>query len=200
MHHIQYYNLWGGEAPNEIYAPQELFLKIKPMDVQTFNSEEMQNIIVVLGSSNSDSGELSETAVNRLGKAVEFYNKNKDYGIICTGGFGEHFNTTSFPHAKYAADYLIKNGVPPDNILEYVISSNTIEDALKTKSLIENLQVKNLVIITSDFHMKRAKLLFKKYLNDQNLTFIEARSTLDKDVLEKLKEHEQKAILKLGGG
>lgn len=170
------------------------------MDGQTSNSEEMQNAIVVLGAPNSDKGELSEMAVNRLDKAIEFYNRNKDYKIICTGGFGEHFNTTSFPHAKYAADYLIKYGVHPDNILEYVISSNTIEDVLKTKSAVENLQVKNLVIITSDFHMQRAKLLFEKHLNDQNLTFIEARSTLDEDVLEKLKEHEKKAILRLIGG
>ena len=157
----------------------------------------MKGIIVVLGSPNSDSGELSEIAINRLDRAVNFFMINKNYKILCTGGFGQHFNTTSLPHAKYAADYLQRKGVPEDDILEYIISSNTFEDVLKAKPVVERIDPQNLVIITSDFHMERASILFNKHLQGQNLIFIEVISTLKEECLQKLQEHERSAIKKL---
>lgn len=167
------------------------------MDSQAVASIKMKGIIVVLGSPNSDKGELSEIALNRLKRALSFYKTNKEYKILCTGGFGQHFNTTSLPHAKYAADYLKKSGVPPEDILEYVMSSNTVEDALQAKPVVERFQPQNLVIITSDFHIERASILFNRHLPDQNLLFVEAPSTLDENTLQKLKEHERNAIKKL---
>jgi uncharacterized SAM-binding protein YcdF (DUF218 family) len=168
------------------------------MDTQVFNTK-MKGIIVVLGSPNSDKGELSEIAINRLDRAVDFFKINNNYKILCTGGFGKHFNTTSLPHAKYAADYLKQRGVPAEDILEYVISSNTIEDALKTKHIIQNYNFKNLVVITSDFHIERARILFNRYLQDENLIFIEAISTLDERSLKKLIQHEASALKKFTG-
>lgn len=169
------------------------------MDTQASASIKMKGIIVVLGSPNSESGELSEIALNRLNRTLSFYKINKSYKILCTGGFGQHFNTTSLPHAQYAADYLKRRGVPADDILEYVISSNTVEDALKAKPVVQHYQPQNLVIITSDFHIERASILFSRHLPDHNLIFVEAPSTLDENTLQKLREHEQNAIKKLFG-
>jgi uncharacterized SAM-binding protein YcdF (DUF218 family) len=157
----------------------------------------MKGIIVVLGSPNSVSGELSEIAINRLSKVMDFYLKNSGFKIICTGGFGPHFNMTKLPHARYAADYLKKKGVPDEDILEYILSSNTIEDVKKVKPVIEVYQPEKLVVITSDFHMKRAAILFEEYIKGKHLIFEEAPSTLDAAALRKLNEHEVKAIKRL---
>lgn len=157
----------------------------------------MKGIIVVLGAPNSDKGELSEIATNRLDKVLCFLKMNTGYKILCTGGFGPHFNTTDQPHAKYAADYLKEKGVPPDDILAYVLSNNTLDDVLKTKPLIQSYKPENLIIITSDFHMERASILFKRHLQDHNLIFIEATSTLDETRLSQLLAHERNALKKL---
>jgi uncharacterized SAM-binding protein YcdF (DUF218 family) len=158
----------------------------------------MKGIIVVLGSPNSDSGELGEIAINRLNKARGIYLKNPGFfKIICTGGFGPHFNTTPLPHAYYAAKYLRKKGVPDEDILEGIISRNTIEDAKKAKPVIEFYQPERLVLVTSDFHMQRAAILFEKYIKGRRLFFEAAPSTLSKESQQKLQEHEEKAIKKL---
>lgn len=167
------------------------------MDKQVSEATKTKGIIVVLGSPNSDKGELSEIAINRLDQVFAFYKINENYKILCTGGFGPHFNTTSLPHAKYAADYLMQRGVQADDILEFVISSNTIEDARKAQAVLQKYQAQNLVVITSDFHIERASIIFNSYLQDQNLIFVEATSTLDENRLEKLIKHERNAIKKL---
>lgn len=154
----------------------------------------MKGIILVLGAPNSDEGELSEIATNRLDAAIRFYANNPAFNIICTGGFGPHFNTTSTPHAEYAKKYLIKKDVPETAILEYLLSKNTVEDAMLAKPLVEKYNPRNIVVITSDFHMKRASLIFRHVFENYNLIFVEAASTLDIVTLEKLVVHELKAI------
>ena len=147
-----------------------------------------------MGAPNDAQGQLSQIALDRLQTAVRFYTHNKDYKILCTGGFGPHFNTTSQPHAYYAARYLIAQGIPATDILPYVLSQNTREDAVQAKPLIGQYMPQQLVVITSDFHMPRASLLFNLYFPDQNLLFVEAKSTLDAETLRKLQEHERQAI------
>ena len=154
----------------------------------------MKGIILVLGAPNSDEGILSDIARNRLDSAKKFYLNNPGFNILCTGGFGPHFNTTSTPHAAYAKKYLIENGIPDNSILEYVLSSNTIEDAILAKPLIDKYKPQHLIVITSDFHMRRAALIFTHELKHHNLIFVEAKSTMDPATLERLVAHEQKAI------
>jgi uncharacterized SAM-binding protein YcdF (DUF218 family) len=154
----------------------------------------MKGIILVLGAPNSDEGKLSEIAGNRLDATLRFYAHNPEFKIVCTGGSGPHFNNTQTPHAAYAREYLVGKGIPDTAILEYVLSKNTLEDALLAKPLVEKYGPRNIVIITSDFHMKRAGIIFRHVLDKQNLIFVEARSTLDLVSLEKLAAHELEAI------
>lgn len=152
------------------------------------------NIMIVLGAPNSDTGKLSEMATNRLDTARRFYMHNQDFYICCTGGFGPHFNKTATPHAQYAKQYLVDKGIPEERFLEYVLSSHTMEDALLAKPIIEKYTPGTIVVITSDFHMKRASLFFKHVFEHQNLIFVEAPSTLDMVTMEALMAHELQAI------
>lgn len=153
----------------------------------------MKNLILVLGAPNDSQGNLSNIALDRLNCAYDFYRFNDDVNIICTGGFGKGFNTTDKPHAYYAQSFLIDKGIPKSNLLEYVFSSNTVEDFRVSKELILTLNPHLLIIITSDFHMDRVKVLHRLILDYPNTLFISAKSSLPKNELELLKLHEEKA-------
>jgi uncharacterized SAM-binding protein YcdF (DUF218 family) len=151
----------------------------------------------VLGAPNSAQGQLSHMALDRLRTARQFYQNNPTFKFLCTGGFGPHFNTTNQPHAHYAAQYLMARGVPAANILDYVLSRNTVEDATLVKPMLAQYQPAQVVVVTSDFHMPRAKLLFQQHLPDQHILFVAAVSTLDAATLAALLAHERRALEQL---
>ncbi|SNS02108.1 ElyC/SanA/YdcF family protein [Flavobacterium sp. ov086] len=88
--------------------------------------------LVVLGSPNSEDGSLGYTALDRLDYCKAIFEPKNNY-IICTGGFGAHFNTTSKAHANYAMKYLMDKRVESQSFLEPALSGNTVEDAVMTK-------------------------------------------------------------------
>ena len=154
----------------------------------------MKGIIIELGAPNSDTGILSEIAVNRLDCAIRFYLDHNGYKILCTGGFGRHFNTTPTAHAVYAANYLMHHQIPAKDIIAFALSRYTEDDAIQAKPIVDKYRPHQVVVITSDFHMKRVKLIFSKHFAGYNLWFVEAQSTVDATVLAALKAHELEAI------
>ena len=71
--------------------------------------------------------------------------------FLCTGGYGQHFNTTNRPHAYYAKQALIKKGVREEDFLPFILSTNTYEDFKISKEIIEKELPDMLIVITSDF-------------------------------------------------
>ncbi|NLR67952.1 YdcF family protein [Chitinophaga varians] len=157
----------------------------------------MKKLLIVLGAPNGPLGELSQIAQDRLACALRFYNANSDCWIVCTGGFGQHFNTTDKPHFFYAVKYLTDNNVPASAFLECPPSSNTIEDFQMTRSLVWEEQPDVLVIITSDFHLARARALYTRIINYPKVIFVPASSSLPEAQLAPLVEHEARALKKL---
>lgn len=141
------------------------------------------NVLIVLGSPNSSTGVLSDISKSRLNFCLKHYSNNNK--IICTGGWGKHFNTTNKPHAYYAKTYLIKHGVSKHYFLDDALSSNTVDDAVKIKPIIEKLNINYLTIITSDYHLDRVKLIFNDILKPFKLKFIGVKSSLDKETFSK---------------
>ena len=114
--------------------------------------------------------------------------------ILCTGGFGRHFNTTISPHGKYAQDYLESSGVLAESFLEIALSSFTLEDATLSQPILEANSIKNVVLVTSDYHMKRAKLVFSHILPNIKIECSEAVTSASDDELKRLTRHESIAI------
>lgn len=151
-----------------------------------------ERILVVLGAPNSPDGQLSEIAKNRLELCFETFIENDL--ILCTGGWGEHFNTATRPHAHYAQEYLLKKGIPKSCFLEMALSSNTVDDAVKVKTIVSKHHHPQLMVITSDFHLERVQLIFKEILKENQLEFKGAKNSLSKSQLITTVEHEAKAI------
>lgn len=151
-----------------------------------------KKVLIVLGSPNSPSGVLSEISENRLNYCFQIFEKGNL--VLCTGGWGNHFNTSKKSHASYAKKYLIEKGLLDVCFLDLALSSNTVEDAVKIKPIISKLDNISLTIITSDYHLDRVKIIFKEILKDYNNSFIGVENNLNEEEESKLVLHERKAI------
>ncbi len=157
----------------------------------------MDGIIVILGSPNDDEGNLSDISLGRLREGIEQYKKHQGYKILCTGGFGEHFNRTKTPHAKYALNYLISQKIPETDLLEIALSYDTVDDAYKAKLIIEKNKVRKLVIVSSDFHMGRVRHIFERILEGYELKFEAANTCFPEGLKKELISHEEREMRKL---
>jgi uncharacterized SAM-binding protein YcdF (DUF218 family) len=157
----------------------------------------MNGIIVILGSPNDEQGNLSELAIGRLEQGLAEYRYRKGYKILCTGGFGEHFNTTDRPHAEYAIRYLLQQGIPEKDILDIAQSRNTVEDALLSKPIIAKSGVRSLIVVSSDFHMERVKYIFQRVFNRYRLTFSASKTSVSLEHYRALRGHERRELAKL---
>jgi len=157
----------------------------------------MNGIIVILGSPNDEQGNLSELAIGRLEQGLAEYRRRKEYKILCTGGFGEHFNTTDRPHAEYAIRYLLQKGIPEKDILDIAQSRNTVEDALLSKPIIAKSGVRSLIVVSSDFHMERVKYIFQRVFKRYRLTFSASKTSVSLEHHGALRDHEGREMAKL---
>lgn len=150
--------------------------------------------IVVLGSPNDAQGNLSLIALSRLGVAKELYQVERSF-VLCTGGFGPNFNTTKHPHALYAKNFLMANGIMPEDLLASVLSANTVEDAVLSLKQLNNLSIKDVVVVTSDYHLPRVKFIFNKLFEKYQVFYHPAESQyLDESARQKLTSHEMQAL------
>ena len=164
------------------------------------NQEEnphIPGIIVVLGSPNDEQGRLLSIALERCSQAVVEHRENPDYAILPTGGWGSHFNTTERPHAYYIKQALKAQGIPESAFLPGVQSSNTIEDAALARPVLEIFPEAELIVVTSDFHMARARYLFEREYPGRHIRMSASTTHLAPAELLKLKYHEQEAMKRL---
>ena len=115
--------------------------------------------VVVLGAQVHGS-EPSLTLKKRLDKALEFLQAHPDRTVIVSGGQGPDEAHTE---ASVMAQYLLAHGADASQILEEPQASNTRENLLFSAKLAEEagLDTSRVLIVTSDFHMCRAKYIAK---------------------------------------
>jgi len=159
-------------------------------------------MIVVLGSPNSGDGELTSVGKERCALALAEYARGPGWKLLLTGGYGAHFNTTDQPHAAYVKAYLVKRGVPNQAIVEFAKSANTLEDASLAKPIVLKYGAPEIVVVTSDYHLDRARIIFEKEFAGTGVRIQFLASQTDEEAypfdLEAQKKHEQEAVAKLG--
>jgi uncharacterized SAM-binding protein YcdF (DUF218 family) len=161
------------------------------------NMTENKLAIVILGSPNDEHGILSSIARERCEKAVQEYRKHPGAKIIPTGGWGAHFNTTDKPHGYYLREYLKAQGIPETDILECAESSSTIEDARLSRKIAERHWIRELLVVTSDFHAERARLIFEREFPEIPTSLSLSQTHLQEEDLLKLKAHEKNSLERL---
>lgn len=151
-----------------------------------------KEVLIVLGAPNSPTGKLSKISKSRLDCCANLFSPGKL--VLCTGGWGEHFNTSKQAHALYAKRYLLKKGISESSFLGNALSKNSVDDAVKIKPIISGLGNVHLTVITSDYHLDRVKLIFEEVLKGFEIDYIGAPNGLNDKDLKPLIDHEQKAI------
>lgn len=102
------------------------------------------------------------TLKERLDQGLIYLNKYPDVKVVVSGGKG--LNET-ISEAKAMSRYLIENGIDEKRIILEDKSTSTFENMLYTK---QELKLKtgkddlSIMVVTNDFHIKRAKLLAKR--------------------------------------
>ncbi|WP_286272964.1 YdcF family protein [Thalassotalea hakodatensis] len=150
----------------------------------------------MLGAPNDNTGKLSVIAKSRCDKVLDVFQQNMTCHILCTGGFGEHFNTTTKPHAHYCQQYLQSKGVARSVFYQPALSRYTLEDALLAKPILEQHKIDHIILVTSDFHLERALLVFSHVLPNRVLSYHAAKSPMSRNERDALVAHEKTAIIR----
>ena len=99
---------------------------------------------------------------DRLLQAVDLYEKGIIKKFVISGGTARLIRKTR-PEAIHLKDFLVSIGIPGDSVLIDSLSRNTYENAVNTMKLIkEHNWNRNIVLVTSGFHMRRAEGCFSK--------------------------------------
>lgn len=139
--------------------------KIKPIS----ELPEYETGIVLTGVTNLSKTVYDRTLFNkgadRATHAVQLYKLGKIKKILITGGQGLN-PTNPNTEAELLRDFMLIAGVDPSDILIEKEAKNTRQNALFTKKMLANLDAdwekQPYLLITSAFHMKRAKGCFDK--------------------------------------
>lgn len=143
---------------------------------------------IVLGA--KVNGEVPSLSLHyRMDAALDYANKYPHVKLVLSGGQGPDEMMTE---AEAMRRYLVKNGVDETRLILEEESTSTYENLMYSKKLMPD-SVKSVTIITSDYHLARAKLLAEK-IGFESTDGIAANTP--KVVQTKLKTRERLALLK----
>ena len=118
--------------------------------------------LIVLGFQLNPDGSMKEELIGRLKVALASADKYPNAFIVCTGG-GTAAENASATEAGKMAEWLIDNGVDPRRVIVEDRSLTTAQNAVFTYQILTEQypQVKQLAIVSSDYHIATGALLFE---------------------------------------
>ncbi|MCW7480176.1 YdcF family protein [Leptospira kanakyensis] len=116
------------------------------------------NTALVLGNKVELDGTPSNRLQARLDRAAILYKDGLIQKIIVSGGIGKE----GFDEAKVMKNYLIKQGINADQIIEDNIGYTTEKSANNLKDILESNTAEPILIISQYYHLPRSKYLVKK--------------------------------------
>jgi len=143
------------------------------------------DVLIVPGGGIDKYGRLKPTSLQRVDKAVELFKEGVTEYVIFSGAWS--FMYTYKPpvtEARAMQEYAITNGIPYDKILLDEESRDTIGNAYFPKvRIIKPRGWRNVMVVTSEFHLKRTQYVFEKVFGpDYNLKFTAVTSALPQDM------------------
>lgn len=117
--------------------------------------------MIVLGFQLNPDGSMKDELIERLTVAKASAEKYPNSLIVCTGG-GTASENPEATEAGEMAKWLIENGLDPQRVIVENRSLTTAQNAIYTYQILAEQypQVKQLAIISSDYHISTGTLLF----------------------------------------
>lgn len=120
--------------------------------------------IVVLSHLMEVTGELNEESQARANLACDILDLRNDINFILTIGWA-YREDLDLPVAIAVRNYLLSRGVDEKTIKSDINSRDTVGDAIFSKiNFVDIYNIKQLLIVTSDYHVNRVKQIFKRIL------------------------------------
>ena len=162
--------------------------------------------IIILGGGLTQNYKLPEWVKKRCDIGIQIYKDDpKNFLFITASGGSYHYrpkiigNFVEF-ESCIISKYLIDKGIPSDKIYRESSSYDTIGNMYFIKTtLTDPLDLKNLIIITSDFHIQRSKILANFIFNldaEYNIQYIEIKSDVDDEIYSNRIKKEENSIKK----
>jgi uncharacterized SAM-binding protein YcdF (DUF218 family) len=95
---------------------------------------------------------------SRASKGIELYKQGYAPKIIFSGAALDDGPSNAFA----MRDQALAEGVPSRAIIIDEKSQNTFENAANSKRILDELEAKSLILVTSPYHQRRADMTFKK--------------------------------------
>lgn len=143
--------------------------------------EEALLLVLGGGSSRDENGEPFQPSTNtmeRLYAAVKLAKEHKEYSTMIVSG-GDVYERSKISGADVMKDALDVMGCPARIILEGK-SRTTDENLEYSAEIIKQLGIKNVIIITNNFHMERSIDLAEKYIPKDIHVYVYPSSGSDK--------------------
>lgn len=121
-------------------------------------------VMIILGCRVMPGGEPSILLQDRLDTALDYLDDHPEMTVVVSGGQGSNEPTSE---AACMAGYLEKHGVDPDQILLEDKSSNTKENLIYSRELLEKQGVdvgeERVLVVSNGFHLTRSRMLAERY-------------------------------------
>lgn len=121
-------------------------------------------VMIILGCRVMPGGEPSILLQDRLDTALDYLDDHPEMTVVVSGGQGSNEPTSE---AACMAGYLEKHGVDSDQILLEDQSSNTKENLIYSRDLLEEHGIvvlsDEVLVVSNGFHLTRAQMLAERY-------------------------------------
>lgn len=135
------------------------------------------HIMIILGYHVKPSGP-SILLQDRLDEALDYLEEHPDMTIVVAGGQGPN---DYMVEAQAMYEYLVENGISPEQILREGESHNTVQNLMFSfKMLAEEGYdtTQDMVVVSNGFHLTRVRMLWNRISGgDYNLSTLAAPST-----------------------
>lgn len=101
----------------------------------------------------------SVTLQDRLNEALIWLEDHPGTTVVVTGGKG---TDEILSEARAMADYLMEHGFPEEQILLEDRATNTKENLIYSKELLQLEEGEDVIVVSNGFHLARARLLWSR--------------------------------------
>lgn len=122
--------------------------------------------VVLGGGTSSKRSRLPYDPKTRIKKALQLLKNNQIQKLILSGKCS--YGNPKTTEAKLYQEYLIKQGVNKNKLILEEQSRDTIGNAVYSKKIIIKQKLpKTIIVITSNYHLKRALMIFKHIFGEE---------------------------------
>ena len=152
------------------YTPLIWFLA-KPLKIS--QKPDKSDCIVVFAGGVGESGRFGQGYEERVERAVELYKNGYAQNLVFSSGYMYLFKEPLVMKAL-----AVSLGVPQEKIITEEKASNTFENVLYSKEILERYGWNKILLVSSPYHMLRTKLIFSKIAEDIEVTFVPIERSL----------------------